>query len=162
MTATSDQAEIPQGDKGTGGEPEVLEAGPERGEFITHPAKLMRIAAMTQAMLNEVRETALDEAGRRRLQEINERILKELSTVLSEDLADELAEMFVPLDAHTPTEGELRIAQAQLVGWLEGLFNGIHAAVISQQMMSQAQLRAMQERKAIEPGKRESSTGQYL
>ena len=112
-------------------------------ESVSQPSKLIRIATMIKSMLEEVRQASLDEAGRQRLRQIHERSLAELSEVLSEDLRDELGEVMLPFDEHTPTESELRIAQAQLVGWLEGLFHGIQASMMTQQMMAQQQLEQM-------------------
>ena len=126
-------------------------------EFITEPTKLMRIASMARAMLVEVRDAAPDEAGRERLREIYDRTIDELSSVLSEELREELAHMFVPLEPETPSAAELRIAQAQLVGWLEGLFNGIQAAVMTQQLAAQSQFEQIQQRRLSAPG-----SGQYL
>ena len=117
---------------------------------VTEPSKLLRIASMTRAMLDEVREAPLDDAGRSRLLSIYERSLEELKGVLSEDLREELDAVFVPINQESPSEAELRIAQAQLVGWLEGLFHGIQASLISQQMAASAQLDLMRQRKAIE------------
>lgn len=119
---------------------------------VTQPAKLMRIASMTRAMLEEVRQAPLDDAGRRRLLEIHEGSLEELSDVLSSDLQAEIDAIFVPISSETPTESELRIAQAQLVGWLEGLFAGIQASLWSQQAAAQAQLEEMRRRGRLEAG----------
>ncbi len=130
---------------------------------VTEPSKLLRIASMTRAMLEEVREAPLDDAGRSRLLSIYERSLEELKGVLSEDLRDELDAVFVPINEVSPSEAELRIAQAQLVGWLEGLFHGIQASLISQQMAASAQLDSMRRRKAIEAESgREDVSGLYL
>jgi hypothetical protein len=138
----------------------------ENGETaITQPTKLIRIASMTRAMLEEVRQADLDEAGRKRLCRIHERSLDELREVLSSDLEEEFNTIFEPLTGErVPSEAELRIAQAQLIGWLEGLFHGIQASLFSQQMAAQAQLAEMQ-RKAIPPGKPQQGdepTGLYL
>ena len=144
--------------------PEVIP--PEGGEetppqpAVTEPSKLIRIASMTRAMLEEVREAPLDEAGRERLLSIYEGSLEELKEVVSDDLKEELDAVFVPIQEN-PTEAELRIAQAQLVGWLEGLFHGIQASLISQQMAASAQLDRMRQPKAIEPGAQEGN-GLYL
>lgn len=126
-------------------------------DAITQPGKLMRIASMAKAMLYEVREASLDEAGRDHLKQIYERTLDELCSVLPEALREELGAVFVPLDEGIPTESELRMAQAQMVGWLEGLFNGIQAAVMTQHMAAQAQLMHMQE-----SADERSGPGQYL
>lgn len=139
--------------------------GQERDESVTHPSKLIRIASMVRNMLEEVRQAPLDEAGRRRLREIHDRSIQELGTVLSDDLIDELAEVVIPFDDDAvPTESELRIAQAQLVGWLEGLFHGIQATIFSQQLSMQQQLEQMRSQRALEAAKGEERrrTGQYL
>ena len=148
--------------------PEVIES-PEPGEgadqvrpHVSEPSKLIRIASMTRAMLEEVRQAPLDDAGRGRLREIYDRSLTELKDVLSDDLVDELDAVFVPIDEGTPSEAELRIAQAQLVGWLEGLFHGIQASLISQQMAATAQLDSMRQRKSIDSGGSDSGNGLYL
>ena len=92
---------------------------------------------MVRTMLDEVRRAPLDDAGRRRLREIHESSLEELEGVLSPDLRQELSEVVLPLTSDDPTESELRLAQAQLVGWLEGLFHGIQATLFTQQAMAQ-------------------------
>jgi Bacterial proteasome activator len=121
-------------------------------EQITSPAKLIRIASMVRTMLDEVRRAPLDDAGRRRLREIHERSLRELEVVLSPDLRQELAEVVLPFSSDDPTESELRLAQAQLVGWLEGLFHGIQATLFTQQAMAQSQFEEMRRRRALQPG----------
>ncbi len=135
---------------------------PDR-ESVSQPSKLIRIATMVKSMLEEVRQASLDEAGRHRLRQIHDRSLAELSEVLSEDLRDELGEVMLPFDEGTPSESELRIAQAQLVGWLEGLFHGIQATMMTQQMMAQQHLEQMR-RRALPPGQQVpgQSPGQYL
>ncbi len=120
-------------------------------EQVTRPTKLIRIASMVRSMLEEVRRAPLDDAGRKRLKEIHERSIVELEGVLSPDLQQELSEVVLPLTEETPTESELRLAQAQLVGWLEGLFHGIQATLFTQQAAAQSQLEEMR-RRAIEPG----------
>jgi Protein of unknown function (DUF2587) len=127
------------------------EVGAESTEQISSPTKLIRIASMVRTMLDEVRRAPLDDAGRRRLREIHERSLKELESVLSPDLHQELSEVVLPFTSDTPSESELRLAQAQLVGWLEGLFHGIQATLFTQQAMAQGQLDQMR-RRAIDPG----------
>ena len=107
---------------------------------IEEPAKLLRIASMTRSMLEEVRTATLDEEGRARLRAVFDATLEQLHTVLTEDLREELSEVFVPLDEGVPTQAEIRVAQAQLIGWLEGLFNGIQAAIMTQQMAARSQL----------------------
>jgi len=128
---------------------------------VSEPSKLIRIASMTRAMLDEVREAPLDAAGRVRLLAIYEGSLDELKEVLSEDLVEELDSVFVPI-TEQPSEAELRIAQAQLVGWLEGLFHGIQASLISQQMAAAAQLDRMRQRKALEQSSSSDGNGLYL
>jgi len=129
---------------------------------VSEPSKLIRIASMTRAMLEEVREAPLDDAGRIRLRSIYDRSLMELKDVLSDDLVEELDAVFIPIDEGTPSEAELRVAQAQLVGWLEGLFHGIQASLISQQMAASAQLDRMRQRRSLESGGSETGSGLYL
>lgn len=131
-------------------EPEIIDAAGDTGTFVTEPSKLIRIASMTRAMLEEVRASGLDDSGRKRLNAIYESSIDELREVLSDDLRDELDSIFLPLEETTPTESELRVAQAQLVGWLEGLFHGIQASLFTQQMSAQAQLEQMRRRSALE------------
>ncbi|HUP69097.1 MAG TPA: bacterial proteasome activator family protein [Acidimicrobiales bacterium] len=116
-------------------------------ESVEHPAKVMRIASMIKQLLDEVRHAPLDEASRTRLREIYEVSVRELGEGLSPDLRSELARMTLPFtESSVPTESELRIAQAQLVGWLEGLFHGIQATMFAQQMMSRAEIEDMRRR----------------
>ncbi len=110
---------------------------PDAAEQVTRPTKLIRIASMVRTMLEEVRLAPLDDAGRRRLREIHERSLAELEEVLSPE---------------APTESELRLAQAQLVGWLQGLFQGIQATLFTQQTVAQQQLEEMSRRRSLETG----------
>jgi Protein of unknown function (DUF2587) len=138
-------------------QPEVMDAATpppdgsvEDGEQVTSPAKLIRIATMVRTMLDEVRRAPLDDAGRRRLREIHEKSLSELKGVLSPELQKELSEVVLPLTSEAPTESELRLAQAQLVGWLEGLFHGIQATLFTQQAATQSQLDEMRRRRALE------------
>jgi Bacterial proteasome activator len=126
-------------------------AAEDDGEQVIQPTKLIRIASMVRSMLDEVRRAPLDDAGRRRLREIHDRSIEELDSVLSPDLQKELNEVVLPLTSDTPSESELRLAQAQLVGWLEGLFHGIQATLFTQQMAAQAQMDEMR-RRAIESG----------
>ncbi len=144
-------------------EPDAEEPDQEDESFVTHPTKLIRIASMTRAMLDEVRQSPTDEAGRRRLLDIHQRTLVELEGVLSEDLREEFNDIFVPITEETPSESELRIAQAQLIGWLEGLFHGIQASLFSQQLAARAQLQQMQQRQALPGGdENEKFPGVYL
>ncbi|MDQ4069667.1 MAG: bacterial proteasome activator family protein [Actinomycetota bacterium] len=123
----------------------------ERTETVASPAKVLRIGSMTKELLEEVRRAPLDDAGRSRLREIYETSVHELAEGLSGDLRDELARLSSPFSDSTPSDAELRVAQAQLVGWLEGLFHGIQAAIFSQQMAAQAQLQQMR-RPGLPPG----------
>lgn len=143
-------------------ESEVEEEAKPKQSFIEAP-KLMRIASMTRAMLDEIRQNPLDDAGRRRLVEIHQSSLDEMQEILSDDLRAELADMFQPIEEDTATESELRLVQAQLVGWLEGLFAGIQASLWSQQAAAANQLQQMRMR-AIEAQSGQSSEppGQYL
>lgn len=147
--------------------PDAVEQVPEEERKdlpVSEPTKLIRIASMTRAMLDEVRQAPLDEGGRKRLAAVHDRSLDELREVLSPELLEEFDEIMVPLDGEV-TEAELRIAQAQLIGWLEGLFHGIQASLWSQQMAAQSQLQEMQKRALIPPsppGQNEDQTGLYL
>ena len=114
-------------------------------ETITEPAKLLRIASMVRELLEETRHASLDESGRTRLAEVYQRSVEELGESISEDLRDELAALAPPV-GKVPSESEIRIAQAQLVGWLEGLFHGIQAAMFAQQAAAQAQFAELQKR----------------
>ena len=139
---------------------------PQTSETVAEPAKVMRIGAMVRQLLEEVRLAPLDEAGRIRLREIYELSVKELAEGLSPELRDELAQFAIPFDADAPSEAELRIAQAQLVGWLEGLFHGIQATLFAQQMAARAQLEELQRRglppAAQPPGRQSDRPGTYL
>lgn len=113
---------------------------------VTEPAKVMRIGSMVKQLLEEVRQAPLDEASRERLAEIYERSVVELSEALSPDLQQELRMLTLPFDEDSiPSEGELRVAQAQLVGWLEGLFHGIQATLFAQQLAARQQLEQMRQ-----------------
>ena len=132
---TADEAELVE-------EPDH-DDGP-RGEFIEEPAKVMRVGSMMRQLLEELREATLDERSRDRLRDIYETSLTELGSALSPDLRDELDRITLPFsDDEVPTEGELRVAEAQLVGWLEGLIQGIQATLFAQQMAAQQQLANM-------------------
>ena len=121
------------------------EQGAPAQETITEPAKLLRIASMVRELLDETRQATLDEPGRKRLTAIYQRAVGELSEVLSEDLREELGQLAPPMEG-LPSESELRIAQAQLVGWLEGLFHGIQAAMFAQQAAARAQFEELRRR----------------
>ena len=139
------------------------EATPEEdnSDFISQPAKVMRIGSMVKTLLDEARSAPLDEAGRARLREIYETSISELSSALSPDLVSELSKMALPFSTDIPSESELRIAQAQLVGWLEGLFHGIQASLFAQQAAAAAQLQQMRDR-SLNPGASEPRAGTYL
>ncbi|MCG6494618.1 bacterial proteasome activator family protein [Kitasatospora sp. A2-31] len=120
-------------------------------EMVEQPAKVMRIGSMIKQLLEEVRAAPLDEASRARLKDIHASSIKELELGLAPELVAELERLSLPFtDDSIPTEAELRIAQAQLVGWLEGLFHGIQTALFAQQMAARAQLEQM--RRALPPG----------
>jgi hypothetical protein len=137
----------------------------EQREAITQPAKLLRIASMVRELLEETRQASLDEPGRIRLRQIYERALGELAEVLSTDLKEELATLAPPMSG-IPSDAEMRVAQAQLVGWLEGLFHGIQAALFAQQAAARAQFEELRRRglpgQAPAQGEGERAPGQYL
>jgi Protein of unknown function (DUF2587) len=114
--------------------------------MVEHPAKVMRIGTMVKQLLEEVRAAPLDEAGRRRLREIHEASIRELEQGLAPELREELDRLTLPFGTGIPSEAELRVAQAQLVGWLEGLFHGIQTALFAQQMAARQQLEQMRGR----------------
>ena len=141
-------------------------------ELVEQPAKVMRIGTMVKQLLEEVRASPLDDAGRTRLAAIHQRLIAELKEGLAPELVEELDRLALPFASETPSDAELRIAQAQLVGWLEGLFHGIQTALFAQQMAVQQQLQGM--RRALppghgddgaqgqQPGGERGPTGQYL
>ena len=118
-------------------------------DLVEEPAKVMRIGSMIKQLLEEVRSAPLDEKGRVRLAEIHARSISELKDGLAPELVKELERIALPFSDEAPSDAELRIAQAQLVGWLEGLFHGIQTALVAQQMAAQAQLQQM---RALPPG----------
>ena len=119
-------------------------------EMVEQPAKVMRIGSMIRQLLDEVKSAPLDEKSRARLKEIHQNSIKELEDGLAPELIAELERLSLPFEDATPSEAELRIAQAQLVGWLEGLFHGIQTTLFAQQMAARAQLEQM--RRALPPG----------
>ena len=177
MTTEPNQAQSPTATSTTPTEalrPEVLDTGAfttgpsdsgpsadgddeDDTESITQPAKLLRIGSMVKQLLEEVRQAPLDEASRGRLREIYEQSIRELADGLSPDLAAELDRISIPFDSPNPSEYELRIAHAQLVGWLEGLFHGIQATLVAQQVAARAQLDEMRQRSLSDGG--DSPTG---
>jgi len=156
---------MPGGDGATG-EAEPAERREEVADAVEEPAKVMRIGMMIKQLLEEVRGTDLDDASRGRLREIHASSLRELESALSPDLREELTRLVEPFAAEEPpSAGELRIAQAQLVGWLEGLFHGIQTALVAQQMAAKVQLEQMRRGLPAGSGASGSSadaTGQYL
>ncbi|MFI6100748.1 bacterial proteasome activator family protein [Lentzea sp. NPDC051213] len=140
-------------------------------DMVEQPAKVMRIGTMIKQLLEEVRAAPLDEASRNRLKEIHKRSIEELEDGLAPELREELERLSLPFNGEgTPSDAELRIAQAQLVGWLEGLFHGIQTALFAQQMAARSQLEQMRGRALPAGGSSESheggvtgkGTGQYL
>ena len=149
--------------------PEVEQRGP--AELVEQPAKVMRIGSMVKQLLEEVRAAPLDDAARSRLRDIHEQSIKELADGLAPELREELERLALPFTEDvTPSDAELRIAQAQLVGWLEGLFHGIQTALFAQQMAMKLQLEQMRggPQPALPPGSgvpppvQPHGTGQYL
>jgi hypothetical protein len=168
-TPSSDQSPNPSGESAgqrvvvVGPDGMAVEVGPAAGgdggdggdgdddrsvtELVDQPAKVMRIGSMIKQLLEEVRGSSLDEASRARLKEIHQRSIKELEEGLAPELIDELERITLPFaDDTVPSESELRVAQAQLVGWLEGLFHGIQTALFAQQMAARAQFEEMRRR----------------
>jgi len=145
-------------------------AAEQVGDMVEQPAKVMRIGTMIKQLLEEVRAAPLDEASRNRLREIHKRSIAELEDGLAPELREELERLSLPFtEENTPSDAELRIAQAQLVGWLEGLFHGIQTALFAQQMAARVQLEQM--RRGLPPGAGGAEgveghglrgTGQYL
>jgi len=161
----------PEAAVGSGADPKVVVIGPDGmatavpprpssddddnerhiTDLVEQPAKVMRIGSMIRQLLDEVKAAPLDEASRARLKEIHQSSIKELEAGLAPELIEELERLSLPFNEHTtPSESELRIAQAQLVGWLEGLFHGIQTAIYAQQVAARAQLEQM--RRALPPG----------
>ena len=134
-------------------EPEIIDSdgqavdlrpqGTPLSDLVEQPAKVMRIGGMIRQLLEEVKAAPLDEASRGRLRTIHLQSVEELKEGLAPELVAELERLSLPFDSDAPSEGELRIAQAQLVGWLEGLFHGIQAALYAQQVQAQSQLQNM-------------------
>ncbi|MGY1821966.1 bacterial proteasome activator family protein [Geodermatophilus sp. SYSU D00079] len=133
---------MPQGQDGDGADGEAT-----IGDMVEQPAKVMRIGTMIKQLLEEVRAAPLDEASRQRLRDIHASSIRELEQGLAPELRDELERITLPFaEDETPSDAELRIAQAQLVGWLEGVFHGIQTALFAQQMAARAQLEEMRRR----------------
>jgi hypothetical protein len=154
-----------------GSDPQVEEEnadGRSLTDLVEQPAKVMRIGTMIKQLLEEVRAAPLDDASRNRLREIHQTSIHELEDGLAPELREELERLTLPFtDDGTPSDAELRIAQAQLVGWLEGLFHGIQTALFAQQMAARQQLEQMRQGALPpgvtgQPGPRGHGTGQYL
>ncbi len=144
LVVETDEDHGAEGEDGSG-EPRSL------ADMVEQPAKVMRIGSMIRQLLDEVKAAPLDEASRARLKEIHTSSIKELEDGLAPELIEELDRLTLPFaDGSAPSDAELRIAQAQLVGWLEGLFHGIQTTLFAQQMAARAQLENM--RKALPPG----------
>jgi hypothetical protein len=172
---SSDDRTAPESATSDRDEKEPAELVEQRREPIVHePARLMRIALMLREMQEEVRRAPTDAAGRDRLRAVHDRAVEQLCDALSSELRTELTTLTLPFDDGTPSESELLIAQAQLIGWLEGLFQGIQAAIMNQQLQARQQLEDMRQR-GLPPGvtmpqqpqqpRRPAgspSTGQYL
>ncbi len=143
---------------------EVLPAdGGVPQETVTEPAKVMRIGSMIKQLLDEVHASTLDSPSRERLAEIYERSILELAEALSPDLVTELRSLTLPFrDGEVPTEAEIRVAKAQLVGWLEGLFHGIQATLFAQQIAARQQLEQMRQLPTNSPPGAGDRPGTYL
>jgi hypothetical protein len=168
MTANNDDDD---GIEIIGGDPRVAMGDDADGNSLTdlveQPAKVMRIGTMIKQLLEEVRAAPLDDASRNRLREIHRTSIAELEDGLAPELRDELERLTLPFtEDGVPSDAELRIAQAQLVGWLEGLFHGIQTALFAQQMAARQQLEQMRGQGALPPGvggpRGGAGTGQYL
>jgi len=141
----------PQGAQVDGEQSAAGDDGEEQvTDLVEEPAKVMRIGSMIRMLLEEVKAAPVDEAGRARLAGVLRTSIDELKQGLAPELGEELDRLIDPFSEQTPSESELRIAQAQLVGWLEGLFHGIQTAIYAQQMAARAQLEQM--RRALPPG----------
>ena len=155
---------LPQGQDGDGADGEAT-----IGDMVEQPAKVMRIGTMIKQLLEEVRAAPLDDASRNRLRDIHASSIRELEQGLAPELREELERITLPFsEGETPSDAELRIAQAQLVGWLEGVFHGIQTALFAQQMAARAQLEEMR-RRALPGGSQAAQQpdfrpggGQYL
>jgi len=159
-----------------GVEPQLMAAAQDDDDrsitdLVEQPAKVMRIGTMIKQLLEEVRAAPLDDASRNRLRAIHATSIRELEEGLAPELREELDRLTLPFtEGSVPSDAELRIAQAQLVGWLEGLFHGIQTALFAQQMAARSQLEQMREQRGLPPGAggfggpggSGSGTGQYL
>ncbi len=144
-------------------QPGLIVEPPAEGESVDQPGKVMRIGSMIKQLLEEVRQAPLDQASRERMRDIYDTSITELASGLSPDLQAELTRITLPFgDNGAPSDAELRIAQAQLVGWLEGLFHGIQATLFAQQMAARNQLEEMRRRGLPSGDERPMPTGTYL
>ena len=168
MTANNDDDD---GIEIIGGDPRAAmedDDGKSLTDLVEQPAKVMRIGTMIKQLLEEVRAAPLDDASRNRLRDIHRHSIRELEDGLAPELRDELERLTLPFtEDGVPSDAELRIAQAQLVGWLEGLFHGIQTALFAQQMAARQQLEQMRGQGALPPGvvggpRGGAGTGQYL
>ncbi|WP_406235293.1 bacterial proteasome activator family protein [Nocardia sp. NBC_01009] len=165
---------VTDSDKKSDASDDTDDSGESLADMVEQPAKVMRIGTMIKQLLEEVRAAPLDDASRTRLREIHKSSVRELEQGLAPELRDELERLTLPFtDDAIPTDAELRIAQAQLVGWLEGLFHGIQTALFAQQMAARAQLEQMRQGalppgihaldpRGGAPGQTTGGTGQYL
>ena len=175
MSASTDDdnIEIINGPRGVGGQQDDSDAR-SLTDLVEQPAKVMRIGTMIKQLLEEVRAAPLDDASRNRLREIHATSVRELEDGLAPELREELDRLALPFtEDAVPSDAELRVAQAQLVGWLEGLFHGIQTTLFAQQMAARSQLEQMREQRGLPPGAGRSGgpggsggsgsgTGQYL
>lgn len=129
-------------------------------DLVEQPAKVMRIGGMIRQLLEEVKAAPLDDASRVRLRDIHRQSIKELEDGLAPELIDELERLSLPFESETPSDAELRIAQAQLVGWLEGLFHGIQAALYAQQVAAQSQFQNIRMALPGSPGNSSSASSE--
>ena len=145
---------------GPGDDPQATEVTEVAREDVAEPARLLRIASTVQALLEEVQTTELDEAARERLTEIHNRMVADLREIVAEELLQELQGLDLGPEEGVPSGAELRVLQAQLAGWLQGLFHGIQASIATQQMAAQQQLARMRAQQA--EGRSHGEPGQYL
>lgn len=161
---TDDAAAVGADTPAAGDDQQVLERGAGEvdvpREEVEEPARLVRIASTVQSLLHEVRTTELDEAARERLTDIHNRMVTDLSQIVSDELSEELEGLALEPEEGIPSGAELRVIQAQLAGWLQGLFHGIQASIATQQMAAQQQLARM---RAQQPGELPGNQpGHYL
>ena len=152
VVVTQDGMGVAHPGGGSAGDRDQADEPTSPADLVEEPAKVMRIGAMIKSLLDEVRGAPLDEAGRTRLAEIHRRSIEELKDGLAPELVEELDRIALPFTDAAPSDAELRIAQAQLVGWLEGLFHGIQTALFAQQMAAQQQLQGMRRALPAGPG----------